>query len=51
MKITRMKSATGDLAQMPMGELSRQRAAIAAKLEQREAEWLKLGETLEAEAA
>ena len=45
------ESATGDLAQMSMGELSRQRAAIAAKLEQREAEWLKLGETLEAEAA
>lgn len=45
------ESATGDLAKMSMGELARQRAAIAEKLEQREAEWLELGERLEAEAA
>ncbi len=45
------ESATGDLAQMSMGELARQRAAIAARLEQREAEWLNLSETLATVAA
>jgi ATP-binding cassette subfamily F protein 3 len=36
--------ATGDLAKLPMGELSRRRGVAASKLEQIEAEWMQLSE-------
>ena len=40
-------SATPDLATLPMSELSRRRAALAAELEAAEARWVEASERLE----
>ena len=45
------KTATPDLAALPMSELSRRRAALAAELAEAEARWLEASEQLERAAA
>ena len=45
------ESAPSELANLPMSELSRRRAKIAAELEAAEARWIEASEQLERAAA